>query len=145
MLVPEYKFALALLTNSDEGRKALGDVQRWVLKEHFGVTETDPEPIESTEDDLHPFVGRYVRPALELELGLLSGHLVGQAVHKQGFPDKDAPPPPAPPPMSFARCEPDRLLITSGPYRNICADVLRKPDGSVGWLRVSGRLQRRVE
>lgn len=97
----------------------------------------------SIEDELHAYVGRYTRPFMEIELGMLGGKLVGQAVPRGGFPTKDTPPPPAPPPMTLDLCEPDRLLVLDGPFKDATGDVIRNPDGSIAWLRFGGRVHRR--
>ncbi|MBN1874638.1 MAG: beta-lactamase family protein [Anaerolineae bacterium] len=143
-LVTEHKTALVIFTNAEEGGSVTDEVQRWFLKESFGVERKKPEPIATTGDELRSFVGKYTRPFADIELAVLCGRLIGQIVFKQGFPDKDAPPPPAPAPVVLTRCEENRLLIMDGPFKNDCADVIRKPDGSIGWLRM-GRLYKRVE
>ena len=68
---------------------------------------------------------------------------MGQIRYKGGFPTKDTPPPPNPPLMSVAPCEKDRLLVLDGPYKDSMEDILRMPNGSIGWLRVSGRIHAR--
>jgi hypothetical protein len=42
--------------------------------------------------------------------------------------------------MSLALCEGERLLVMDGPARDTRVDVIRKPDGTVGWMRAGGRL-----
>jgi CubicO group peptidase (beta-lactamase class C family) len=143
VLIPDRSFAFAMVTNADKGGSAIEDVTRWLLKEQFGVERAEPEPIEATEAQLRPLLGRYVRPFAEIELGLLAGKLVGQLAYRQGFPDKDSPPPPDPPPTSLALCGEDRLLRLDGPFQGTTMDVIRRADGSIGWLRL-GRLYRRV-
>ena len=143
-LVPEHDFAIAIFTNADEGGSLTQDVNRWALREYLELETTDPTPIESSVEELAPYVGRYARPFSEIELGILGGKLVAQLTYKQGFPSKDSPPLPSPPPMSLALYEPDHLLVLDGPYKDSQADIVRKPDGSIGWLRV-GRIHRKVE
>jgi len=140
LLVPQYRFAVAVLTNADRGRAVTRDVSRWALKEYLGVESDLPTPLESSEEELVPYVGRYARPFEEIELGILGGKLVGQITPKGSFPSRDVPPPPAPPPMSLARFEDDRLLVLDGPAKDAQMDVLRKPDGSIGWLRAGLRI-----
>ncbi len=65
-------------------------------------------------------------------------------IYKRGFPSQDAPPPPPPPPAAFALCEEDRLLVVDGPAKGAEVDVIRKADGTIGWLRL-GRIYRRAE
>jgi hypothetical protein len=144
-LVPDHRFAVAVLTNAERGGAVTDDVTKWVLKEYLGLEGgAQPEPVESTVDDLAPYVGRYSRPFAEIELGILGGKLIGQMTYKGSFPTQDAPPPPPPPPVSVGRCEEDRLLVLDGPAKGSTADVIRKPDGTVGWLRIGGRIHRRV-
>jgi CubicO group peptidase (beta-lactamase class C family) len=143
MLVPDRGFAFAMVTNADKGGKAIEDVRRWLLTEQFGVEPDEPEPIQATEAKLRPFVGCYARPFARIELGMLAGKLVGQLAYQQGFPDEDTPPPPDPPPTSLALCAEDRLLCLNEPFKGATVDVVRRDDGSIGWLRM-GRLYKRL-
>ena len=143
-LVPGRRFAIAVFTNADQGGTVTGEVSRWALQQYLGLDSKDPAPIESTVEDLVPYAGRYVNPASgELEIGILGGRLVGQVTPKGGFPTRDSPPPPKPAPMAFAPCEKDRLLVVDGPFKGAKADFIRQQDGSIGWLRASGRIYRR--
>ena len=56
----------------------------------------------------------------------------------------DLPEPPTPP-FSLVRCEEDRLLVMGGPFAITMADVIRKEDGTIGWIRASGRIHGRAE
>ncbi len=140
MLVPEHQFAIAIFTNADRGGLLTREVSRLALKEYLGMETRDPLPIEASTEELAPYVGRYRRPSAGVELGILSGKLVGQIIYTGGFPTKDTPPPPPPPPASLALCESDRLLILDGPLKDARVDVVRKPDGSIGWLRLGLRI-----
>ncbi|HIQ06635.1 MAG TPA: class A beta-lactamase-related serine hydrolase [Anaerolineae bacterium] len=143
LLIPERGFAIAILTNADQGGFVTREVSRWALKQFLGLEVPDPAPIESSEEELAPYVGRYRRPFADIELGILGGKLVGQMTFKGGFPTRDSPPPPPPPPMSLALCERDRLLVLDGPYKDARAEIIRKPDGSIGWLRANWRIHPR--
>lgn len=143
-MVPERQFALAVFTNADGGDALNEDVRRWAIKEYLGLVEEKPEPIASTEEDLAQYVGLYTRPFADIELGMIGGRLIAVMTYKRGFPSEDVPPRPPPPPASLGRCEEDRLLTLDGPMRDARGDVIRKPDGTIGWLRL-GRIYRRVE
>ncbi len=145
MLLPAHNFAVAVFTNADQGGFVIDDVTRWALKHYLEIESPKPEPIETSEEELAAYVGRYRNPCTEIELGMLGGKLVAQMVPKRGFPAQDSPPPPPPPPMSLALCEKDRLLILNGTYKDETVDIVRKPDGSIGWLRMSGRISKRQE
>jgi hypothetical protein len=73
-------------------------------------------------------------------LGLLAGKLVGQVIYKQGFPSQDVPPAPPPPPMTLALTGEDRLIVTDGPFEDTQVQILRRPDGQIGWLRFGSRI-----
>lgn len=143
-LYPAHNLALVVLTNADEGGDVTGAVRRWVLEHCLEIEDPEPEPIDASEQELSAYAGSYSRPFADIELGMLGGRLIGQAIYKQGFPSPDVPPPPPPPPVSLALYAEDRLLITGGPMSGGRADVIRKDDGSIGWLRL-GRVYRRIE
>lgn len=144
-LIPEHGFAVIVLTNADQGNSVTTEASRWALKEYLGLEAPEPKPIESTEEELAQYVGRYVRPSVEIELGMLGGRLIGQMTFKKGgFPTKDVPPPPTPPPIVVGRCEKDRLIALDSVVGDAMVDIVRKPDGSIGWLRFAGRIHARV-
>ena len=132
------------MTNADEGAALNQEVTKCALLEYAGVKVREPEAIEASPEALAAYVGLYTRYMVELELGMLAGQLVGQIRYTAGFPTKDSPPPPCPPPMSLGLCEPDRLLFLNGALKGLPVDVLRDTDGAVAWLRAGYRLQKRV-
>jgi CubicO group peptidase (beta-lactamase class C family) len=142
-LVPGCDFAISILTNADRGGQITREVRRWAFQEYLGLEVPEPGAIESAREELVQYVGRYEGYFDDLELGLLAGKLVGQMTYKRSFPNEETPPSPTPPPASVARCEEDRLLVTDGPAKDTLGDVIRKPDGSIGWLRFGGRLHAR--
>jgi CubicO group peptidase (beta-lactamase class C family) len=144
MLVPEHDFAIAIFTNAEQGGFVTEAVNRWAMKGYLGLEVIEPAPIEASEEELAPYVGRYSRPFADIELGMLGGRLVGQVMYKGRFPDKDSPLPPVPPPMSLALCEKDALLVLDGPSKGEKVEIVRKPDGSIGWLRAGGRVHPRL-
>jgi hypothetical protein len=104
------------------------------------VEVTDPEPVEATAEELAQYAGYYQGFYGDFELGVLAGRLVGQTVYRRGFPSEDVPPPPPPPPMSVAPIEEDRLIVVDGVMKAAKMDVIRKADGSIGWIRSGLRL-----
>ncbi len=142
-LFPERDFAFVVLTNADQGGVVVREMRRWLLKEYLNVKATQPQPIESSPEKLAQYAGVYKGYFTDLEMGMLAGKLVGQVTYKRGFPSEKEPPPPAPPPMSIVRCEEDRLLVLDTRFKDAVGDVLRRPDGSIGWLRITGRLHER--
>jgi CubicO group peptidase (beta-lactamase class C family) len=143
-LFPARNFALAVLTNAYQGTQMNQAIRRWVLREYLDLEAPEPKPIECTQEDLAQYAGFYSRPFADIELGLLNGRLIGQAITKKGFPNEDVPPPPPPPPFALTLCDKDRLLVIDGPMKDTKVDVIRKADGSIGWLR-AGRIHVRKE
>lgn len=143
-LVPQHGLAIGVMTNADEGLGVNQDVTKCALREYAGLNVSDPEAMEASAEDLAAFSGLYTRYMVEMELGMLAGQLVGQIRYTAGFPTKDSPPPPCPPPVSLGLCEPDRLLFLNGHLKGLPVDVVRDADGAVAWLRAGYRMQKRV-
>lgn len=144
-LVPTRKLAVVLLTNSGRGGQLNRDVTRAALKEYLGITITDPAPITTAESELSAFVGRYSRPYADVVATLDGTTLMLQAVQKRGFPTPDVPPPPPQPPAPYQFYAKDRLIATDAPSKGARAEIIRKADGTIGWIRVGGRVARRVD
>jgi CubicO group peptidase (beta-lactamase class C family) len=144
MWVPDHHFALAILTNADRGRRATREISRLVLKEYLGLETVDPAPLALSEAELRPYAGRYVRPFAEVTLALQDGQLVLSPVQKGSFPSEVVPVPPPPPPMPVAPYHPDYLIVLEGDSKTVRAEIIRRPDGSIGWLRWGSRIHEKV-
>ena len=101
--------------------------------------------LRGIEEELAELVGRYTRPMTDLEVGLLGGRLLAAVTYKASFPTQDVPPPPPPPPATLAMCAKDQLIILDGMMKDMTAEVIRKEDGSIGWVRAGGRIHIRQE
>jgi CubicO group peptidase (beta-lactamase class C family) len=143
ILFPQYDLALAVLTNADHGGQVTEAVRRWVLKAYLDLEASEPQARQAPEEELAEYVGSYPGFFANLDLGLLAGRLIGLMTYNRGFPNEEEPPPPTPPPATLDLCDTDRLLVLDGRMKGATLDVIRQPDGSIGWLRVSGRLHRR--
>jgi len=139
-LFPEHHFAVAVLTNADNGGQATEAVTKHALRQYLGLELPEPEPMEASAEELAAYTGFYSRPFADIELGMLGGRLLCLMTYKQAFPNEDAPPIPSPPPMSIGLCERDRLLVLDGPSKGARAEIVRRQDGSIGWLRAEGRI-----
>ena len=143
LLVPSRQFAVALLTNSFAGEQLNREISRLALAEYLGVTITDPQPLPFRETEMAEYVGRYSRPFMDVVVTIDGGRLLIQRIQKRGFPTPTSPVPSPGPPVPFALYARDRLIATGGPQKGARADVLRRPDGTVGWIRVGGRVSER--
>jgi len=90
------------------------------------------------------YLGTYTSALQDVELRAENGALTLVTTPKGGFPKKDSPPMPAPPPLPVAFHEPDRLFVPEGPMTGTEAEFLRAPDGSIAWFRVGGRVMKRA-
>jgi CubicO group peptidase (beta-lactamase class C family) len=144
IFAPERDFAVVVFTNAGEGGKVTLEVTRKAIKAYLGIEITDPVPIDATEETLAQYAGSYIRPFSDVHLGILGDRLIGQIIYKMGFPAKDSPPPPSPPPFAVDLCEEDRLIVLDGPMKSGIADIIRKEDGSIGWLRF-GRIHKKQD
>ncbi|MGH2537731.1 MAG: serine hydrolase domain-containing protein [Candidatus Promineifilaceae bacterium] len=140
--VPEHNFCLALLTNSDGGDQVTLRAARWAYDHFLGLTERDPSPLPAGEAQVAEYAGRYTRPYQDLELTPEGGRLRLQTFPKAGFPSQDVPPNPPSEPFYADLYAADRFIVLEGNYRSARGDFVRRPDGSLGWLRFGGRLHR---
>ncbi|MGH2409631.1 MAG: serine hydrolase domain-containing protein, partial [Chloroflexota bacterium] len=142
-MVPARRFAITVLTNADKGGELHRNVANWALKHYLGIEESTPTVREISAEALGEFVGRYASLGNDLELSLNDGGLEGRLIPKGGFPTKDTPPPPAPPPFVVGFVDRGNLLVTEGPFKDMAVDVLRGSDDRVTYLRVGYRIMKR--
>jgi alcohol dehydrogenase (cytochrome c) len=149
-LVPEKNSAFAILTNAGSGWRLIQDVERAALKayhgatfrmnqaiSHRGLNETLPAvtPLP-TQPDVTPYVGRYVRPMNAVVTRAENGRLIVQVRPNTGAADAE---------MPVAFYGPDRAVVTAGPEQGASVEFIRGSDGSVQWVRVTGRIARREQ
>ena len=142
VLLPERKFAVAVMTNANAGRKAIQKIAALAVEAYLGVKIESPSPIDATPEELAAYAGTAVRPGFELHLRMLGNHLVGLVTSTIGFPTEDDPPFPPEPPFRIGLCGPDRMIALEGVYEGQPIDVLRDEMGEIRFLRMSSRLFR---
>ena len=148
-LVPERRFAIAILTNASNGWRLVQDVERAALQSYLGVgfrenqafahrglVETLPRvaPL-AAQPALAPYVGRYVRPMVRVTVSDDGGKL---SIRQE--PSGDA----SPTTMRAAFYGADRAVVTDGSDQGQSVEFVRGPGGSVDWIRIVGRIARRV-
>ena len=148
-IVPERSFAIAILTNSSNGWRLIQDVEREALRSwlgasfapnqsiaHRGLVETLPsvQPL-SQQPDLAPYVGTYARPSNTVVVRADGDRLLVQERPNDGQARAEMP-------VSFYG--PDRVVVTDGPQRGQSIEFVRDAAGRVNWVRVVGRVGRRV-
>ncbi len=144
-VAPQAGFALVVLTNSDRGDELYQPLARWAFEQYLGLVEPEPQPQQAAAERLAEYAGRYAAAAQDIALEPLNGGFQMRMLPKGGFPAKDSPPPPAPPPIRLALCGPDQAVVTDDLGRGNQGEFLRGADGRVAWFRFGGRVHRRVE
>ena len=144
-LVPARHFAIAILTNSNNGWRLIQDVERAALASyheakfrtnqaiaHRGLVETLPavEPL-ATQPDPAPYVGRYVRPMNTIAVRAEKRRMLVQVRPNEGSAQAE---------MPVAFYGPDRAVVTEGTDRGQSIEFIREPGGDVKWIRVVGRI-----
>lgn len=96
--VPGQDFAVVVLTNSDRGGAVNAEVTRRAMEAFLGVSWPEPETYNLPADKLALYAGHYEGILADVHLAVEDGWLVLRQRPKGGFPRKDSPPRPAPPP-----------------------------------------------
>jgi CubicO group peptidase (beta-lactamase class C family) len=141
--IPEKDFALAILTNSDNGGIITSQTFGWVLDLYFGVKLRATEPL-AKPPERKEFVGRYKIGTECFDIKVKGKHLIYHHIPLGGFPRPDTPPGPAMPPMRFAFYDRDKLVGLDEPYKDALADIIRDDKGNVDYFRVGGRAHKKI-
>ncbi len=144
-LVPDRDFALIVLTNSSRGGELITELTADVLQQRLGLVSREPELLDISPDQLQEYEGHYEAWLQSADLTQDGSRVQLQFHLKPGFPFKDTPRPPDPPPTAFAFCAPDTIVGLDEPWRKARADFVRDASGKIKWLRIGGRLARRQE
>jgi CubicO group peptidase (beta-lactamase class C family) len=138
VLQPSTGFALAVLTNHSPNGLQIFDA----AFEAAGLK--GPAPVEVDDAPVDEYAGVY-----ETAMGRITIAPNGERIRIDvepfgGFPTRDTPPPPAPPTMEAFFYSPERWMVTGGPQDGVRGHFLRTDAGEISWLRLGGRLYRRV-
>ena len=97
-----------------------------------------------TPSQMAEYSGRYTQAGSDIEIKTDAGKLMMQPHPKGGFPTKDTPPGPTPPPFRVGLVGEDRIAMIEPPIKDIQGEFIRNPDGSIAWLRWGSRIRARV-
>jgi len=138
--IPQEDFAVALLTNSDEGGIITDSLLKWVLETYFETAMPTPTPTPRSDAELAEFTGHYELPLSAFDLIARDGYLVKQDLPRGGFPTPETPPGPAEPEVRLAFYDADRVVGLDEPRKGAMCEFLRDEQGQVNLLRIGGRL-----
>jgi CubicO group peptidase (beta-lactamase class C family) len=141
---PEDRFALAVLTNHDNGSALARVVQTEALRSALGIPPLEETYLELSAEELDEYVGNYDSRLLATTITLNDGQLLLELHPKGGFPEPDSPPRPAPPPTRLAFVDKDAVVALDPPLKGARSDFLRGRDNDIVWYRWGGRLHRRL-
>jgi hypothetical protein len=141
-LVPERKFALAIVTNAGRGGTLNTHVTRAVMETYLGVTWSPPSRMTVAADALQEYAGTYRRQFADISVTVDGDALKLQTTPK--MPGLDGKVPPPPPPQRAGFHAKDRLLALDGPNAGEAGgEFVRDASGRLAWLR-SGRIHKKV-
>jgi CubicO group peptidase (beta-lactamase class C family) len=143
--IPQKEFALAILTNSDDGGIITSGITNYAIKLYFGAKPKLPKPIQKPAGELKEYVGRYQIGTECFDLKVKGGHLIYHHIPLGGFPTPDTPPGPAMPRMRFSFCDEDKVIGLDEPYKDALGDFLRDGKGKLQFFRIGGRAHEKIK
>jgi CubicO group peptidase (beta-lactamase class C family) len=142
---PENDFALAILTNSNEGGALVDHGFRVALDLFCGAEIPHPKPLNVPAAMLKEYVGRYHAGTEAFDLKVKQGQLIFQYIPLGGFPTPDSPPGPTPPPSTLGFYERDKIIGIAGGMKGAFGEFFRDAKGRVKYLRIGSRVHPKVK
>lgn len=142
--IPEKDFALAILTNSDDGGILNNNAITSALKLYFGFKTNIPDPVIRTSAELKEFTGSYRIGTEAFDLKIKNGYLIYHHIPLGGFPTPNTPPGPAMPPMRFSLYEKDLAIGMDEPMKGTLGDFIRDENGTIQYFRVGSRAHKKI-
>jgi CubicO group peptidase (beta-lactamase class C family) len=143
--IPAEEFALAILTNSDDGGILNTEITNYSLELYFNAKSELPKPIQKPSSELKEYAGRYEIGTECFDLKVKGKHLVYHHIPLGGFPRPDTPPGPAMRPMRFSFYEKDKVIGLDEPYKDTLGDFIRDETGSLQFFRIGGRAHKKIK
>jgi hypothetical protein len=141
-IIPERRFAIAVLTNSGRGSAMYDEVVAWALAERLGLREPKPQPIGLPADALATLAGVYKRPDGAITLTATSDGMRCEVKMVDLLNNKEESYPP------FDLCPisaSEFIVVTPGENLDSRMDFLPGDDGRPRFVRMGGRLAARAE
>jgi CubicO group peptidase (beta-lactamase class C family) len=142
-IVPEKRFALAILTNCEEADPLILAIRKQAFQSYLGISFPKATPLKLPISETAEFFGEYHSAMNTLVLSSTEDGLLLQDIPKGGFPTPDTLPGPMPPAARLAFYSADNVIGLEEPYLEARGEFLRDSSGKVAWLRLGGRVHRR--
>jgi CubicO group peptidase (beta-lactamase class C family) len=142
--IPEKDFALAVLTNSDDGGIITSEITNYALELYFNTKAKLPKPIEKPAIELREYTGRYQIGTECFDLKVKGKYLIYHHIPLGGFPTPETPPGPAMPRMRFSFYEEDKVIGLDEPYKDALGDFIRDKKGRLEFFRIGGRAHQKI-
>lgn len=141
MIFPNSGFVLALLTNSQEGVQVSKQVRDFAIKRLLNVDAPSPQPRDADSTELNSICGHYAHSFAAFDLAIEEGNvLIGALSYLQGYPTKDDPKLPNPPPMHIGLTGKHGFVVMDGPMKDVKGTIGRDAAGKVEWIRLGSRI-----
>jgi CubicO group peptidase (beta-lactamase class C family) len=135
MLIPQQRFAVTVMTNSDAGRVLSGAMAKWILEKVLGIKDVPPTPIDRPAEELDEYTGAYAFGIIQVERD--GSHLL---VTRQAIPGSELMEETSPP-ARIAFYDKDRVVCVGDTNEaGAKGDFLRDDDGNITFLRWGGRI-----
>jgi CubicO group peptidase (beta-lactamase class C family) len=143
--IPDRDFALAVLTNSDNGNMITSNIVSWALDIFFNTSILTPTPIKATPEERKKYTGRYQIGTECCELKVEGDYLMYHQIPLGGFPTPDTPPGPAMDPIRLAFYETDKVIGMNGPLKDALGEFIRDEKGKLLYFRIGGRAHKKIK
>jgi CubicO group peptidase (beta-lactamase class C family) len=143
-LVPDYDFAILLVTNAGTGRQLTPAVTDYALEHYLGISTPTPPSKEMASANLQEYTGDYSATLTAASVQAQDETLMISRRSLGGFPTEDTLPisPEPTPPVRYRFYDDDQIIGLNAPFTGDFAQFLRKSDGNIAWLRLNMRIHR---
>jgi len=137
ILIPGKHYAIAVLTNGEQGTALYGAVIRRALEERFGVAISGPQPVALAPEQLRRFAGAFVHPLGDTTITVEGDRLRMSRLARNPFAEGEEHD------LGTARISPIEesvFVVEEGPLVGSVGELIEGAGGSVRFLRMNGRL-----